>query len=465
MKVNNVSANTFKRSLMLLAVSLSFSCSSKPNKPGGSIVNGSNGENGGPGGSANFPVEASLQAYKKNLYDPIVQPNCAKCHHAPDHASLEESHEYMLGSMLTGDKNDSGFIVFKAPEQSVLFKRVESNHNCVSENCKGDVIKDAISKWAQELEKAGYKVDFPKYDNQTGDVAISNAKPVEIAIDSSEYAFLSAAQATGAGTMATLVSGSGDGKLDQFFESPLLTNALGQGDAAAGTVEFPIEVTQAGTYFLQARMNVPNDNENQMFFIVEQNGQEVFNSSEPTFEATGTAWAWNLIRDQNIDDDENNGAAIALEAGPATVRVQEGTGGTKVSFVVLTTRPDPNLEQFITQYYELAVDISKVSGVADSKLVATIWKRAQEDAEVKAVGVSSLRIESPEPLKVKGIKPVIGKIFDPSHSTFTVVDTVAGGSDPAKQTIDTGGASGSTWIADFSKDSIGFAFDEIGPAE
>lgn len=465
MKVNIVSANRIIKSVALLAVTLSLSCSSKPNKPGGSIINGSNGENGGPGGATNFPVEVSLQAYKKNLYESIVEPNCAKCHHTEDNLTLEASHEYMLGSLVSGDENDNGLIVFKAPKQSVFFKRVESNHNCVSENCKVDIVESAIKKWAEEIEKAGYKIEFPKYDNQTDDVSISQAKPIEISIDASEYAFASAAQATGAGTMATPGSGSGDGKLDQYFESEPLGNPLAQGDAAAGTVEFPVEISTAGTYFLQARMNVPNDNENQMFFIVEQNGQQVFNSSEPTFESSGDAWVWNLVRDQNANDDDDDAAAIALEAGPATIRVQEGTGGTKVSYVVLTTRPDPNLEQFVTQYYDIAVDISKVSGVANSKIVATIWKKAQEEAEVKAVGVSNLRIQSSKPLKVKGIKPIIGKLFDPSHSTFTVVDTVAGGSDPAKQNIDTGGASGSTWIADFSKDSLGFAFDEIGPAE
>jgi uncharacterized protein affecting Mg2+/Co2+ transport len=154
----------------------------------------------------------------------------------------------------------------------------------------------------------------------------------------------------------------------------------------------------------------------------------------------------------------------SLTPGPFELSLQEETGGVNVNYVVLSSRPDANLEQFVTSYKDVSVDISSVAG-SKAKIVARIWEQSQEEGQSKAVGVSHLRIESAKPLQVKGIRPLVNGIFIKSHATYLFVDTTAGGSELSDQIIDTGGTTATTFLADITKDLLSFSFEEIGPAK
>lgn len=424
-------------------------CRGAPSKPGAIGIGGPGGVNGER--FEEFPVQLSLQAYEKHLYDPLVAVNCKNCH--PNN-TLQESHEYMVTKYID-PTSTTARILFETPSESAALLRVAGNHNCSSENCTRDFVEKAIGKWIDDLVSAGWIVPEPVYPNITDEQAFRSARPVTYTPNQSEYLYSLAADGEGLNSFATTQSADEpDGVVESY-----LTSAPGvqrnANDAAAGSATFTFNAEQDGEYYIWLRVRTPEEGQNSFFVVV--NGQ----TFTMTTAVTEGSWDWAQYVLINNDDEEVP-QTVNLEAGPVTVEVRERDGGASFSYVVLTPRDEPNRKQFITQFYDLEFDISDQVG-STAKLVATIWEEAQdEDVSHKVVGVESLRIVSDVPVRVADIKPVINGIYSPTHSMYTVVDTVVGGSeDRQEQIIRTGGAYSTVWIGNFSRDTIAFSFEVI----
>jgi hypothetical protein len=150
-------------------------------------------------------------------------------------------------------------------------------------------------------------------------------------------------------------------------------------------------------------------------------------------------------------------------AGPIQLRVAQREGGVKINQLVVTTAASFNGDQFTRSFMDITVPL-KVPGVEGAKIIATVWENTMEEGK-RSLGVKELRIDSPVPLHVKGIRPLINGLYNESHNTYTLVDTVAGGPDATKSVISTGGSTASTWLADLKVDKISFSFDLIEVAK
>jgi hypothetical protein len=444
------------RLIVFAVLSASFSaCGRKPKRPGGSSAFAS-GANGEP-----FPVQASLTAFEEQIYKPYYESNnCAGCHEV--HKVKEESHAYTVGSLLTGDSNDAGLIFFQAPEFSELYTRVLQKHNCGSDDCTAEKVLAAINKWKAAIEATGYEIPLPSYPNTSEQSALSSAVDVNLSFNEQDVVAIAAGSGAGTGGFATPQTNDVDGKVKTYIGTAARANPFNQGAAGAASTVLSSQVNVAGDYYVWMRVKIASADANQMFVSASNNGNAVgaFGNVQRALDPTGDdTWAWRQLMDRDGEP-----LVASLTPGPFELSLQEETGGVNVNYVVLSSRPDANLEQFVTSYKDVSVDISSVAG-SKAKIVARIWEQSQEEGQSKAVGVSHLRIESAKPLQVKGIRPLVNGIFIKSHATYLFVDTTAGGSELSDQIIDTGGTTATTFLADITKDLLSFSFEEIGPAK
>lgn len=442
--------------LMVFAVFLASlsACGRKPRRPGDSSAFSG-------GGGEPFPVQASLTAFEEYIYKPYYgSNNCASCHEV--HSIKEDSHAYTVGSLLTGDSNDSGLVFFQAPEFSELYTRVLQKHNCGSDDCTADKVLAAINKWKDAILATGYQIPLPAYPNTSDETELSNAVDVNLSFDEQDVLAMAANSGTGTGGFAVPQTNDVDGKVQSYLGTPARGNPFNQGDAGAASTVLSSQVNVAGDYFVWVRVKIASADANQMFISATNNGNNVaaFGNLQRALDPTGDeTWAWRQLLDGNGEP-----IVASLTPGPFQLNLQEETGGVNINYVVLSSRSDANLEQFVTRYRDISIDISSLAGT-DAKIVARVWEQSQEEGQSKAVGVSHLRIESAKTLKIKGIKPLVNGLFLKSHATYLYVDTTAGGSELADQIIDTGGATATTLLADFTKDRLSFSFEEIGIAK
>ncbi len=251
-----------------------------------------------------------------------------------------------------------------------------------------------------------------------------------------------------------------DGAINSYIMAPPGGNPRNQGDAAAGTAAFNIDVLTAGTYFAWIRTKMLDADQNEYFL---SDGTNTFQAPAET-ESTGDAWTWKQLELLN-QDDVLEPQPLTLAAGPQTITLQEREGGVKIAYLLITSRTDPNTEIFNTKLYDVAVDISDLVGT-NAKIIATVWEKAQGDEQAKAIGVKELRVESDKPLHIKGIYPLINGDFESYHATYSLVDGTFGGSEVrAEQIIQTGAATGTTWLSDYAADKLSFGFDVLEVAE
>jgi len=441
-------------SLSFITVFIMSSCGKAPKKPG--FINGSSPRSGaGANGAVGFPVAVSLAAYKEFLYQPLVQVNCSGCHEEhPFHANLEDSHRYAVEKYIDPSSSTSARILFETPDESALLRRVASNHNCGADNCTKAFVQEAISFWMEDLEDAGWEIPKPNYPNTTPAIAFNGGKAVIVPYDPSLYLAAPASQATGTNTYAAIQMGDPDGPVAGYLGSRPGDNQNAN-SATAGVASFNFDVRVPGDYFLWLRVKLEDDDQSS-FFVATNGG----NPQPFALDATGEEWIWRTVNDANGDP-----ATFAnLQTGPLTVAVRQRAGGAKFNYVLLTPRDDANRAQFVTEYYDLEIDISKEAGVP-AKIIATVWADIQSEDGVKVIGVESLRIDSAQALRIKTIRPLINGIFAEGHATFLGVDTVVGGSrDRDQQIISTGGATGTILLADWEKDKLSFSFDLIEAA-
>jgi hypothetical protein len=435
---------------MLVAVG----CRKAPNKPGAVAAGG------GPGGASNaqvltdYPIDVSLDSYKANLYDPIINQECnGSCHQHDEHLQLESSHTYMVARYMNPEQ-DFARINFAVPAQSQAAVRIAANHNCAdTEICTEDFVVEGITKWKEDIEAAGYEIPKPEYPNQTGEVAFNSGVAATVPADPADYLAQRVSEATGTNGYATPIADDPDGPIEMALGVPPGTSRQ-QGDAAAGVATFNMEALTAGDYFVWVRTKISEPAANAFFITVNGQTQTLLGQQ------TDDRWDW-----IQLADEDENPLTFTLPAGPVTVDVQEADGGPRFNMILLTPRDDANRELFVTNFYDVEIDVSDVAGT-NAKIVATVWEKAQEEGQKKAVGVQELRVVSGTPLRVAGIKPLINGVFLETHATYLLVDTVAGGgTDRASQIIDTGGATGTTWLGDWSKDKLSFSFEVIEPAE
>ncbi len=388
-----------------------------------------------------------MQSFQVNVYDPILKPYCASCHGTTFvDSDPERAHANFLRRV--------SFDKFSGVDQTPVVLKLKQTHNCwegETSKCVA-VMANGLNLWLLDLDAAGFKPKPPIYPNPTKSVLLSSGLPATVEVDTTQYAGASAEAATLAEPFA---KGTDD------VDGAILSYAMGKAGTppiaavaqaqAAQAITFNVDVKTAGTYQVWARVKTPSAESNGFFARI-NNANVLFNTP-----VTDVAWKWvQLTRNQN-----NQQQPITIQVNaPAIVPVPIlfRAPGAKINFVALTQKvAEFDGEQFANQYRDIAVDLP----IANSKIIATVWEKTTEEGK-RSLGVKELRIESPKPVRVKTIYPLINGMFHENHGTYTLVDTIAGGStERRQQVINTGGSNATTWIADITKDELSFAFEVL----
>ncbi len=394
-----------------------------------------------------LPETTSVESFKSNLYEPILEPYCQECHSGTfADSNLDAAHQKFL-SRVAFDK-------FTGVEQTPVVLKMKQSHNCwEGENKKCvDTVSQAIDRWLLDLNSAGFKPSPPSYPYKSKPVLFTTAVPTTVAVDSMQYAGAGVETATLAEPFA---------KAADDIDGSLLSYAMGKAGTApianvnqaqaAQAVTFNVDVKTAGTYQIWGRVKTPTAQSNGFFARI-NNANVAFDTP-----VTDAAWKWvQLTRNQN-----NQRQPITIQvAAPAVVPVPIlfRSPGAKINFIALTQKADAfDGEQFANQFFDIAVELP----IPGAKIIATVWEKTTEEGK-RSLGVKELRIESPKPIRVKTIYPLINGLFLANHGTYTLVDTIAGGStERRQQVINTGGSNSSTWLADIKKDELSFAFEVL----
>lgn len=401
-------------------------------------------------GRGNIPVglpPLSVESFKANLYEPILQPYCEECHAETFvDSNLDNAHTNFLARV--------AFNRFTGVEQTPVVLKMKQSHNCwegETQKCV-DTLSQAIDRWLLDLDANGFKPSPPNYPYKTQPVPLSLAAPTTVAIDSTQYAGAGVETATLAEPFAKGTDDI-DGSLTSYAMGKAGTPpiaAVGQAQAAQA-VTFNVDVKAAGTYQIWARVKTPNAASNGFFARI-NNANVVFNTP-----VTDVAWKWvQLTRNQN---NQVQPITIQVNAPAVTpVPILFRNPGAKINYIALTQKTNGfDGEQFSNQFFDISVDLP----IPGAKIIATVWEKTTEEGK-RSLGVKELRIESAKPIRVKTIYPLINGLFHANHGSYTLVDTIAGGSaERRQQVINTGGSNASTWLADIKKDELSFAFDVL----
>jgi hypothetical protein len=434
-------------------------CGKAPSKPSGAISSGTTGPGAviGPDGQpvdalADIPMDVSLASFKANLYEPLLEPYCASCHHTTFvESDIEKAHLAFLSR--------SDFDKFAGIEQTLPVQKMKQAHNCWDGSTKTcvDTMTAQMNLWLKDLEANGYKPKPVVYPNATGDVMLASAAPITLTIPP-EYAFGGVDTATLAAPF-TMATDDVDGAIKAYATTPAGTARANNANVAQA-ITWNMDIKAPGNYFVWARVKTEADTGNEFFFRANNGAATAFIAP-----VTGKdTWKWAqmfVVQNNNVTTNPFTFNVAAAGTIPVSIIFREATA--KINQLVLTTKPDFNGDQFTRTFMDITVPLT-VPGVTDAKIVATVWEQTVEEGK-RSLGVKELKIVSPVPLRVKGIYPLINGIYSANHGTYTLVDTVAGGTDPAQQVISTGGSTATTWLADLKVDKLSFAFDVLEVAK
>ncbi len=339
---------------------------------------------------------------------------------------------------------------------------LELRNECV------DAVQGGIETWLENIKKAGIHTTQSRFGVQTKAVAMLNSEFVErIDYAAGDYIPLPLEKAVidpifvtakddpdgKLATYATVVRGTPD-SVDTL---PLVPN-LQRG------IRHTFIPSVSGDYELWIRVKALNAERSLIRAFtpkllgvrtLEQDtaGPE---SIVEFFSGTTNGWTWIPILRTYF---AGTTSTFALTAGvSASVGVYYRFPEIKYSMMVLAKKGiDFQGSQFLKQYRQIKVPLP----VPDSFIIATVWDLNTSSEAKKAVGVVDLRIESPVKLRIKSIYPLINGVFNPQHSSYTSVDTTAGGPILADRVIKTGGSAGATWVVDTEKDQLSFGFEEL----
>ncbi|SMF28906.1 hypothetical protein [Pseudobacteriovorax antillogorgiicola] len=438
---------TIKRGTIIGAISLlvlAVGCS-KPPKISGSAGGAASGDQVPE--VEGLPSE-SLELFTSNVYEPISGQFCNSCHHEESghHESAENSHNYFLERGAD----------FTKVESSSTVVRVRGGHSCWGSDCNedADILQAGIQAWLDELVARGFELPEQEFGAKAkATTAFADSTDHTLVVNPAEYMGGAISAATTTNTWATPVMDSPDGAINGYVTAPAGGNPRNANDAAAGTAAYNIEVATAGVHYVWVRAMLPDDDQNE--FFVNDGANDFTLIGDPTVDQ----WAWRQLM---TEDDEPVPQEVTLAAGPQTITLREREGGARLSYVLVTPRMDPNTEIFAVKLYDVEVDISDVAGT-NASIIATVWEKAQGEDQKKVIGVKELRVKSDKPLTIKGIYPLIDNYYASSHATYSLVEGTFG--TPEGEVVATGGATGSTWLAEFATANLGFAFDSVSVAQ
>lgn len=377
----------------------------------------------------------SYNAFEKTVY-PITRANCVSCHsntqplHAADKVST--AHDAVI----------NGFKVnFANIPASRLVAKLRENHNCWSD-CEQNALQmeQAIYQWHDAIADSA-----PTFtETPTSSLVTSESKTVEQELNDSGNKVKSDTVRINIGPgMLTAPMVRGNDANGEFIWVPNngQEQTLGANAAGAGKAFFNFTVPTTNTrYRLWALVLAPTGNDNSSFVTIP--GRGITNRN---FEPAASAKPeWRPL-----------GVDINLPAGSThTLEISQREDGMKFYKFMISADPAFNgteVDDFIG--VTLKYDISALSKVPGSSFQVDI-----SDYDIYSYKFSNARVVTPgRNIKVKGLKLLINKVYNPQHSTYNAIDLVVSTAAPSVSPY----AMVAIKDRGISVDKISFSFDGL----
>lgn len=382
--------------------------------------------------------DVSYAAFEQTVY-PITRSYCVSCHSniQPLHASddVKEAHDAVISAFKVNFAN--------IPASRLVAKLRDENHNCWG-NCAENAaeMQAAIEEWNDAIKDSGV-------DNTPKETAIvteeSQTMQMEFLDPTNPLKSNSVKLNIEAALLTSPMVLTRPAGATHYLSVPN-TNAaaLGATAANAGLAYFSFRVPVAGNYKIWGEVQGENNNDNS-FFVKVFDGNTQTGGTRTWDYTAGSQFLWRQVP----------GNDFVLQAGRNySLELRQREDGARLSSIIVTS--DPGFDgQEVDDYFgvSLSFDLSPILKVPGVKLMIDVI-----DYDAHSYKFSSPRIVTESAnVYVKGVKLLVNDVFNPQHSTYTIVDKIV--------TPQDGSLSSYSMIVlkdkGLSGDHIKFAFDQL----
>lgn len=350
---------------------------------------------------------ASVDAFSKSVYT-VTRARCISCHDSgqtPFHASsnVTTAHD----AILNGAKVD-----LNNPANSrMVLKLKNEKHNCWGDcTANANEMENQIIAWKNYIGTTTSTASSGKVTAES-ETVYNLYNPT----DSQSGAKVSL-MTEGASLKAPMMTGFSDGVSYVGVSDTVAAKSLSSTDYGAATLSF--KVNQSDFYQIYMLVNAPVEATSGMY--VKAAGSDY---KEWSIGAT-TGFEWRKVTNttSKLDVEFYMNGNVNY-----TIELRQKNSGIKVSKVVITNDPyyDPNGASTTLSKATIAVSLTSLTGINDAVLEMDI-----EDFDQYSYKVSKPRIISNTPIKVKKLKVLLNKVFNPQHSSYLNVDKTTTAADP-----------------------------------
>lgn len=349
--------------------------------------------------------EASYAAFEQTVY-PITRSYCVSCHSTiqPMHASddVKEAHDAVVSSFKVNFAN--------IPASRLVAKLRDENHNCWGDCAENAAeMQAAIEEWNDAIKDSGVD-NTPKptslmtEESQTMEVEFMDpSNPLK---SNSVKLNIEAALLT-----SPMVLTRPAGATDYISIPNTNIAALGATATNAGLAYFSFRVPVNGNYKIWGQVQGENNNDNSFYVKVFDGNTQ--NGGTRTWDFTaGSQFMWRQVP----------GNDFVLQSGRNySLELRQREDGARLSSIIVTS--DPAFDgQEVDDYFgvSLSFDLSPILKVPGVKLMIDVI-----DYDAHSYKFSNPRIVTDATnVYVKGLKLLVNNVFNPQHSTYTIVDKI-----------------------------------------
>ena len=346
----------------------------------------------------------SVETFRSTVYA-ITSANCTNCHNTrfPNQADpdIQNAHDTVLNSV---GNNGQRIVDFASPDNSRLVSRLRADmHQCWTGDCNADAntMRDAIAEWNRLRSQTRTVASCTSSNGIVNSTEpISNGEEVS----NQNGGNFSPDQAV---VIAPFVLANG------YIENPNQVGRINANDASGGEARFNFTVDTAGEFEVLAETYGLDGGTDSFFVKIDDGPYEDWHVNNYD--------AFALVP---VTQTSNRDArTFNLGVGNHTVYFRQRESRTKLRNVIVKPVGADNPEGGSGSVL-LTFDLSQVSGRAGARLEMNF--RVYDDY---SYDVSNVRVVNGQGLYVKDLKIYVNGLYNPQHSTFTIVDRIISSND------------------------------------
>lgn len=347
----------------------------------------------------------SYEAFNSSVYQ-LTRTHCVACHTntQPVHASsnLAKAHDSVISQFKVNFTN--------LPASRIVAKIRDENHNCWGD-CAANAqeMLAAVQSWHEAIKESAPPTPTP-VDSA---IVTEETRALEVELNDSTNPLKSnsvnVAVASATRTAPMVMGNDVDGDFIWVPENG--QPALGATATNAGRASFSFRVPVTGSYTIWMLSKALSTNDNSYFISV------------PTASPAVNARSWDSGNDASSQAiwRKVTGSNFSLSAGNHTMELRQREDGFKIYRIIVTSDPSFNGVE-VDDYFGVTLEFDVGSKI---NVPGASFKIDVTDYDLYSYKFSNPRILTPGPnLLVKGVKLLINGLWNPQHSTYTLVDKI-----------------------------------------